>query len=364
MIRTKTATSKLSTTRTRHRRIFLWSLALILAGVTLFPLGGYVYVMFKPAYAQSSAEQQQQQQQTNPRANYWRAVREGSQGYTSASGPYTTNVLIQNGGQNWREVRNGPVSNYVPWILAVSVLAIGIFYFVVGPTRLEHRPSGAKVERWSLPERVLHWYTASLFILMAITGLSLLFGRAILIPWLGLEGFGAYAAFAVTLHNYLGPFFMVGVLLELISWFRYSIPNQTDVEWFKQGGGVVGHKHPSAGHMNGGEKIWYWFIATFGVAVCISGLALHFPNFVQSRETLQLANVIHAVCAMIWLAIAFGHMYIGTLGTEGAIEGMTTGYVSVEWAKQHHSLWYEQVSRRGEAPARKPAGAPPRPASS
>jgi formate dehydrogenase subunit gamma len=101
------------------------------------------------------------------------------------------------------------------------------------------------------------------------------------------------------------------------------------------------------------------------MAVCISGLALDFPNFVQSRETLQLANVIHAVCAMIWLAIAFGHMYIGTLGTEGAIEGMTTGYVSVEWAKQHHSLWYEGVSRRGEAAsARKPASAPPRPASS
>ena len=361
MNRTKRATHNPSSVRTRRRRTLLWSLALILSGAMLLPLGGYLYVAFKPAYAQSSAGEQQQ---TNPRANYWRAVRDGSRGYTSASGPYTTNVLIQNGGQNWREVRNGPISTYTPWILAVSVLGIGLLYFIRGPSRLEHRPSGATVERWSLPERVMHWYTATLFILMAITGLSLLFGRAIIIPWLGLEGFGAYAAFAVALHNYLGPFFIVGVLLELISWFRYNIPNQTDVEWFKQGGGILKRTHPSAGRMNGGEKAWYWIIATFGVAVCISGLVLDFPNFGQSREAMQLANVIHAVSAMIWLAVALGHMYIGTLGTEGALEGMTTGYVSVEWAKQHHNLWYEEVSRRGEAPARKPAQAPPRPASS
>ena len=361
MTRTSSSTRSPASARTRRRRLFLWSLALILAGAIGFPLGGYVYLASKPAYAQSSAGEQQQ---TNPRANYWRAVREGTQGYTSASGPYTTNVLIQNGGQNWREVRNGPISTYTPWILAVMILAIGLHYFIRGPSRLEHRPSGATVERWTLPERVLHWYTATLFILMAITGLSLLFGRAILIPWLGLEGFGAYAAFAVALHNYLGPFFIVGVLLEIVAWFRFNIPNQTDVEWFKQGGGVVGNRHPSAGRMNGGEKGWYWIIATVGVAVCITGLVLDFPNFGQSREAMQLANVIHAVCAMIWLAIALGHMYIGTLGSEGALEGMTTGHVSVEWAKQHHDLWYTEIARQGQAPARKPAGAPPRPASS
>jgi len=361
MFRTSKATHHPSPARRRRRRTFLWSLALILTGAMLLPLGGYVYVAVKPAYAQPSATDQQQ---TNPRANYWRAVRDGVKGYTAASGPYTTDVLIQNGGQNWREIRNGPISTYTPWILAVMILAIGLHYFIRGPSRLEHRPSGATVERWSLPERVLHWYTATLFILLAITGLSMLFGRAVLVPLLGLNGNAAYAAFAIAVHNYLGPFLVVGVLLEIVAWFRFNIPNQTDVEWFKQGGGVVGSKHPSAGRMNGGEKGWYWFIATFGVAVCITGLVLDFPNFGQSREAMQLANIIHAVCAIIWLAIALGHMYIGTLGAEGALEGMTTGYVSVEWAKQHHDLWYEEISRRGEGAAGKPAGARPRPASS
>jgi formate dehydrogenase subunit gamma len=360
MTSTRNAMHSPSPTRRRRRRTFLWSLALILAGAMLFPLGGYVYVASTPAYAQSSAPDQQQ---TNPRANYWRAVRDGTQGYTAASGPYTTDVLIQNGGQNWREVRNGPVSTYTPWILAVMILAIGLHYFIRGPSRLQHRPSGATVERWSLPERVLHWYTATLFILMAITGLSVLFGRAVLVPLLVLDGNAAYAAFAIALHNYLGPFFVVGVLLEIVMWFRFNVPNQTDVEWFKQGGGLVGHRHPSAGRTNGGEKAWYWFIATFGVAVCITGLVLDFPNFGQSREAMQLASIIHAVIAIIWLAIALGHMYIGTLGTEGALEGMTTGYVSVEWAKQHHDLWYEEISRRGEGTAGKPAAARPRPAS-
>ncbi|HYA38752.1 MAG TPA: formate dehydrogenase subunit gamma [Candidatus Methylomirabilis sp.] len=361
MARTTSSNHSPVSARTRRRRTLLWSLALILAGAMVLPLGGYLYLASRPAFAQSAAPEQQP---TNPRANYWRAVRGGMQGYTAASGPYTKDVLIQNGGQNWREIRNGPVSTYTPWILAVMILAIGLHYFIRGPSRLVQPRSGAKVERWSLPERVLHWYTATLFILMAITGLSVLFGRAVLVPVLGLDGNAAYAAFAIAVHNYLGPFFVVGVLLEIIAWFRYNIPNRTDVEWFKQGGGVIGNKHPSAGRLNGGEKAWYWIITTVGVAVCLTGLVLDFPNFGQSREAMQLANVIHAVCAIGWLAIALGHIYIGTLGAEGALEGMTTGYVSVEWAKQHHDLWYEEVSREGVAATGKPAGTRPRPASS
>lgn len=343
-------TSRISPARKRR---MIWSAIIILLGALVLPLSGYVYVAVHDAMAASSAAEQQ----TNPRANYWRAVREGYDGYTAASGPYTTSVLIQNGGQNWRQLRNGPVAIYAPWFLAFAILVIGAFYFWRGQVRLDRRPSGEMIERWSLSERVLHWYTATLFIILSITGLSLLFGRAALIPLLGLNGFSAYAEFAIALHNYLGPFFVVGVLLELIAWFRFNVPNQTDVEWFKQGGGMIGDKHPPAGRSNGGEKVWYWVIATFGVAVCVTGLILDFPNFAQSRETMQLSNIIHSITAIIWVAVALGHIYIGTIGTEGALEGMTRGQVSVEWAKQHHKLWYEEARRQGTAEVR-PAGRP------
>lgn len=196
---------------------------------------------------------------------------------------------------------------------------------------------------------MLHWYTTILFILLAITGLSLLFGRAVLIPLLGLEGFAAYADVAIDLHNYLGSLFAVGVALMLILWGKHNIPNKVDWHWFKQGGGFLKNsRHPSAGRINGGEKAWFWTIATMGVAVIVTGFILDFPNFGQIRGTMQIAHIFHAALAVVWISFAFGHIYIGTIGTEGALEGMTKGEVSVEWARQHHDLWYQEIQRKGK----------------
>lgn len=346
--------SRKSRARSAHMRAMAWSLALIVGGAMIAPLSGYVYV----AYAQ---EAQPTWQQENPRGETWGGVRRGNEGYTSASGPYTSQSLIAPGGENWRNLRNGPVAWIMPWVMAVSLLAIGVFHLVHGRNRVEGPLSGRKVLRWRGWERALHWFTAISFILMAITGLSLLFGRAVLIPLLGPAGFSAWATFSMGLHNFLGPLFTVGVLLIIISWIAYNIPRKVDIEWFKKAGGM-GKQHASAGRMNGGEKAWFWFIVIGGGAVCITGLILDFPGLGQTRETMQAANLIHAVVGIIWIAIAFGHIYIGTAGTEGAFEGMATGYVSEEWARQHHDLWYQEIQSGGEAgeetPRSTPAGGP------
>jgi formate dehydrogenase subunit gamma len=338
-------------------------LALIVGGAFLLPLASYVVTdVVAPAVAQGFDEGK------NPHANYWRAVREGNKGYTAASGPYTVPVLIQNGGEIFREIRNGPIASIAPWVLAGVLLAIALFHFLVGPQRVE-AASGRKMERWSLGERVMHWYVAVLFIVLAITGLSLLFGRAVLIPVIGLHAFSAYAQFAKLTHNFLGPFFIAGVILEVVVWLRYNLLNREDFQWLKRLGGMFGGKHPHAGRANGGEKVWFWFIATGGlVGVCVTGLALDLPIFGQSREAMQLTQILHAIFAAIWIAIALGHIYLGIWGTPGALEGMTTGYVSEEWMKYHHDRWYEKVKREGPhereperlAP-RAPPHAPPRP---
>lgn len=333
-----------NTAKRRHVRIMLWSAVAIVVGALLAPLTGYVYVAIDQATAQTSAAEQQ----TNPRANYWRAVREGYEGYTAASGPYTSNVLIQNGGQNWRQLRNGPVTSYTPWLLAVVVLALGLYTVLRGRIRLDQRPSGRTVERWSLGERVLHWYTAILFIILAISGLSLLFGRAVLIPLLGLDGFGVYASVAIALHNYLGPFFMVGVLIEIVAWAKHALPEKTDWQWIKQGGGFFSRGvHPHAGHINAGEKLLtFWLgLVVLGIAVCVTGIIMDFPAFGQSRETMQISNLIHGVASVIWVALMLGHMYLGSVAMEGTLDSMTKGRVSVEWAKQHHDVWYENQRR-------------------
>lgn len=331
----------------RHARIMLWSAVAIVVGALLMPLSGYVYVVIDQAVAAQPAADGPQ---TNPRANYWRAVREGYEGYTAASGPYTTNVLIQNGGQNWRQLRNGPVTSFLPWVLAMVVLALGLFVLLRGRIRLDHRPSGRTVQRWGLGERVLHWYTAVLFIILAISGLSLLFGRAVLIPLLGLDGFGVYATVAIALHNYLGPFFVVGVLLEIVAWVKHALPEKTDWAWLKQGGGFIGRGvHPHAGQTNAGEKLLtFWLgLVVLGTAVCVTGLILDFPGFSQSREAMQISNLIHGVASIIWVALMLGHMYLGSVGMEGTLDAMTKGRVSVEWAKQHHDLWYDEQRRKG-----------------
>ncbi len=333
-----TATSH---TGVRLRRLGLWSFVIVVLLSLATPVA--VYLTTSPVLQAQAAEEA-----SNPRANFWRVVRAGEPGYTSESGPYTTNVLIQNGGQNWREFRNGPIAGISPWVLALIVLAIGLYHFIHGPQRIEEPLSGRKVERWSLGERVLHWYVATLFILLTLTGLSLLFGRAVLVPVIGLHAFSAYADFSKIVHNYLGPFFVVGVVLEFVAWVRYNIFNRHDMEWLRSLGGNIGGGHPHAGRTNGGEKVWFWIIATVGLlGVCVTGLILDFPNFAQARETMQLSQILHAIFSVIWIAVALGHIYLGVWGAPGTLDGMVTGEVSEEWMRKHHDLWLEHMQARG-----------------
>ena len=290
-------------------------------------------------------------EETNPRANYWRAVREGIQGYTAVDGP-EANVLIQNGGQNWRQIRNGITAQYGGWTLFLVAIAILVFFAVRGRVALEGGMSGLRVQRWTVFERIVHWFTAISFIVLAVTGLSMLFGRVLLIPLLGSQGFAAWASFAIAAHNYLGPFFSVGVLLMIIMWIRHNFPAKEDLAWFLKGGGIIGKGHPSAGRMNAGEKMWFWLVATVGVAVIITGFVMNFPNYGQTRETMQIANFLHGGLSLLWIAVFLGHAYIGSLGSEGSLEAMTTGHVDVNWAKQHHDLWYEDLKKAGVEPTK------------
>ena len=141
----------------------------------------------------------------------------------------------------------------------------------------------------------------------------------------------------------------IGVFAMLLFWVKNNIPNGTDMTWLAKSGGIIGKAHPSAGKANGGEKIWYWVVIFVGlIAVCGSGLILigwmaQWGMVDATRATMQWAHQVHAIAAIIWVVVFFGHVYIGTLGTEGALEGMTTGRVSAEWAEQHHDLWYAEV---------------------
>ncbi|MBA4741234.1 MAG: formate dehydrogenase subunit gamma [Azoarcus sp.] len=332
----------------RRWRATLWSILAILALSVVLPSIGYVM-------AQSGDGTAFGDRDANPRAEMWRDAREGEGGFTAQSGPYVTNTMISNVGENWRQFRTGPLMDYGGYFLAAVVILIALFFLIFGRSKIEHGRSGMTIPRWKAYERVLHWFVAISFIILAITGLSLLFGREVLIPLFGGEGFAGFAQLSMTVHNYLGPAFSVGVLLMILLWARHNIPNRTDIEWFKAGGGMVGKKHPSAGKANGGEKVWFWGgVFLLGILVSASGVILDFPIWGQTRGDMALAQGVHAIAAILWIGFFLGHAYIGTLGTEGALEGMTRGRVDVNWAKQHHDLWYEDEIARGVKPEPEP----------
>jgi len=229
--------------------------------------------------------------------------------------------------------------------LAFILLAIGLVLAITGGTDVEKPLSGKRVPRWTAFERFLHWLVAVLFFGLAVTGLSLLFGRAVLIPVLGPEGFSAWASLAKIIHNYSGPLFVVAVVLMVVVWLKYNIPTKIDFQWFYKGGLTGGHA-PS-GRMNGGEKAWFWFNATAGIAVCVTGVILVLPNLFEGRGLNSTSLLIHAALAILWTGITFGHIYMATAGAKGSLEGMIKGDVSSEWAEQHHDLWYEEMKQEG-----------------
>ena len=312
----------------RLNRLVIWSAALLIL------LGCAVFL-------QAAA-----QNQDNPRANFWRVVRNGVPGYTAVSSKGHS-VLIQNGGENWREVRNRLIINFSPWVLGLALAAMGVFHLVVGGDKLEEPRTGKMIDRYSPGERFLHWYTTVLFIILALTGLSILLGRAGLIPIIGHQGFASYLGFSKIVHNWSGPLFLAGVFLEAVIWFRDNIPHKRDLAWFKSMGGMIGSgPRPHTGKINGGEKAWFWVMILCGIAVGVTGVLLDFPIWGQDRLVMQVSEVIHATTAVLFVTASFGHIYMGTLGSEGAFEGMWRGKVDAAWAKQHADLWYDAKKKQ------------------
>lgn len=319
-----------------ERGVKVW-LMLLLAALLALPV---------TALAQESETRREAFQSISGTApDFWRDAVGGVSGRTQSNSP-GADTLIMLEGERWKDIRNQWISPGGAIALGGSLLLISLFYLLVGQVKLENPRTGRKIERWSRWDRAIHWYVAVLFIILGLTGLSILYAKWFLMPVLPTSVWAGWMIAAKNIHNYLGPLFALGVLAMILKWLKHNFFNMTDLKWFAKGGGLVGKGHPSAGYLNGGEKVWFWLVVFVGLTVVVSGLVLDFPNFDQSRETMQLFLIIHAVASLVLMAAAFGHIYIGTLGTEGAFEGMKTGYVDESWAKQHHDQWYDAVKNK------------------
>jgi formate dehydrogenase subunit gamma len=257
--------------------------------------------------------------------------------------------LIHPAGRNWRTFHTVTLK----WIGGIAILGmlalLIIFYLWRGTMKIEGGRSGRTIVRFNVFERFVHWLAASSFIVLGLTGLNITFGRALLLPWMGPQAFSTWSEWAKYTHNFISFAFTLSVVLMFLIWVGQNFPTAADIEWFKAGGGMgKDHKYAPAWKYNGGQKLLYWFIVLGGAAMIISGYMLIFPfAYGMGVGDMELAEIFHGVIAMLFVALMLAHIYLGTLGMEGAFESMVDGTVDANWAKEHHPLWYEEEMSQG-----------------
>ena len=274
-------------------------------------------------------------------ADYWRALNSGEAGYSATPGA-ESGVAINIYGQKWRQARNRILAPWGAWLMGGVLLSIVAFYAFQGPVKLPSGESDTLVARFTPYQRLVHWFTVILFLLLSLTGLILLYGRKLLEPLFGAEAFAAVASGAKEAHNLFGPIFLFALVLLIPLYIKDNLPARGDLKWLAAGGGLAG-KHVSAGRFNCGEKIWFWLVCTLGLGLSLTGLVLDFASLGIERTAIELAHLIHVIAAFTLITVSFGHIYLGTVGIEGTLRGMLNGSVRRRWAEQHHDQWLQQI---------------------
>src|ERR1700724_2893086 len=248
-------------------------------------------------------------------------------------------VLIQPMGRTWDYFHEVLLHWGAAILILGTIVLLGAAYLIIGRVPIAEGRSGRKILRFKAFERFSHWLTAVSFVILGLTGLNITFGKIVLLPLVGPDAFTDISEAAQYVHNFTSFSFVVGLVFIIVIFFRDNLFERVDLDWLKQGGGFIKNKHAPAGRFNLGEKLVYWFSLAAGIAVSVSGFLLLFPFYGTDILDMQLAQVVHAVVAVLFVALILAHIYIGTLGMEGAFEAMGSGEVDLNWAKEHHDLW-------------------------
>lgn len=317
-----------------------------------------------PKPEESNAERAKSQPGNN--APFWRAVRESGEqaGYTSLPGAEKGTLIqsftqypgsrVATAGEAWRQVRNQIIIPYGGALLIITLVAIAIFYWRVGMIGGHVPDTGRKIERFTPFERAAHAVNALAFVLLALSGVVMAFGKFFLLPVLGATLFGWLAYALKTLHNVVGPLFAVSLVIVILTFIKDNFPRAGDLRWLLRMGGMFGDHEIPSHRFNAGEKLVFWAgVFLLGLLAVGSGLLLDqlIPNIVYTRGVMQMTHMVHAAVACLMLVVFIGHIYLGVT-TRGAIDGMRTGYCDEAWAQEHHELWYNDV-KAGRIPAQR-----------
>jgi formate dehydrogenase subunit gamma len=318
-----------------------------------------------PKYAdQNNGERGKVQPGNN--APMWRQVGAGVTGYSSlptSQAPEAGNLIqpfvqypgakLTNAGEAWRQVRNNWIIPYGGSLLLIAALAIALFYYGKGTMTLHGAETGRKIERFTPLERSAHWTNAIAFVLLAVSGVVMAFGKFFIQPIIGNALFGWMTYVLKNVHNFAGPLFAVSLIIVFITFLKDNFPSKDDITWLLKGGGMLSGQEVPSHRFNAGEKVVFWFgVLGLGLIVVASGLVLDklIPGLIYERSTMQIANMVHGVATILMMAMFMGHIYMGTIGMQGAYSAMRDGYVDETWAKEHHELWYNDI-KAGKIPA-------------
>ena len=315
----------------------------------------------------TDTQAQRSKSQPGNNAPFWRAVRESGEqaGYSSLPGA-EKGVLIQkfvqypgsrvtNAGEAWRQVRNQWIIPYGGSLLFIVGLALALFYWRKGSLGGHEPDTGRLIERFTPFERAAHWANAGAFVVLAVSGLFMAFGKFTVLPVIGHALFGWLTYALKTAHNFAGPLFAVSLVIVFATFVRDNLPRKEDLTWLLRAGGMFGGAEVPSHRFNAGEKGVFWGgVFGLGLVVVGSGLVLDklLPGLDYFRGDMHIAHMVHAVATVLMMAMFAGHIYMGTVGMKGAYQAMRTGYVDEGWAKEHHELWFDDV-RAGKIPAKR-----------
>ncbi len=258
------------------------------------------------------------------------------------------------------------IADFATHLGALAILGFSLLLALVlairGRVPIVKGKSGRVVKRFSFLERANHWNTAVSFIGLALTGIAIAYGDTLIRPF-GEETLGAIGWLSTWGHVLFFPSFTVGITLMAIMWTIRNLPSKLDLLWLKKGGGMFTDKDdtPPTRKFNAGQKLIFWSAILGGFLMVASGVTLMFPYYWFEVEGMSWTMLTHAVVGVLLIAIFIGHIYIGTVGMQGAFWAMWGGDVDRNWAEEHHDLWVkEEIDGnldRSTTPPSKPAGA-------
>lgn len=321
------------------------------------------YVELAPAIAQTEGRVPGGTLGTTSDAELWRQVRRGVTGTVSIPDQKAA-TLVQSEGDNWRAWRNGPIYTAGAAAFWTIFLVVFGFYMLRGKVRIQHGKSGRTILRFNGVERFAHWLAAGSFIVLAVTGVNMLYGKHLLMPVIGKEAFAALTELGKLTHNYVGFAFMLGLVMIFVLWVKDNFWDRYDWGWIKKGGGLLFEtEHPRAGKFNFGQKTVFWMVIGGGLVLSGTGLNLLFPFQWATLSQMQWLQAIHGTASQVMCMLMIAHIYIGSIGMEDAIHSMTSGRVDENWAREHHAAWFDEVkAKEAEARRQAPAAAPGAPA--